>query len=608
MKHWYTTLEVAAFLVLFISAAPSQSPKREMRAVWLATVGGLDWPRSTSSAAQQSSLQAMFDTLRLNRFNTVVFQVRARGNAFYNSAYEPWAGELTGDDSADLGVTPSYDPLQYAITLARQRGMELHAWFNFAIAWKSIVAPMSQDPAKPHVAESHPEWTKTYGGDLWLDPGIPDVRTYLRTVALDLVRNYDIDGIHFDYLRVANTNFPDDDTYNLYKGSFTNKDAWRRENLNSFMREFYDSVAAMKPWVKVGSAPLGVYQPILNAAPSTFYGMAVGQDARQWMLEGKHDYVMPQIYWSFGLQTNDWDFNALLQDWENNRFGRHVYPGLGAYRMSANDGGYPSSEIVRMVDSTRAYASRIGSALGNVYFRYGSLHINGYWNVINSQRYNDPALVPQMPWKDNIVPNPPDSFKIVKNVSTASLSWMPPANPASDGEFARYYVVYQTVTAGIAAPSYSVLNDPTSIYSIGPSSSSVVSLPPSGYTNWYTVTSLDRIWNESQATHWWGVNASGVIVGAETAAAPLLTFVLHQNYPNPFNPVTIINYSLPQGSYVLLRVFDILGRQVKVLQDGVREIGNHQVVFEGTGLPSGVYFYRIEADGHAESRKMMLLR
>lgn len=602
MRRWYGVPEILVLLHMVVAPALAQSPKREMRAVWLATVGGLDWPRSISPAAQQSSLQAMFDTLRLNRFNTVVFQVRARGNAFYNSAYEPWAGELTGDDSANLGVVPDYDPLQYAITLARQRGMELHAWFNFAIAWKNTVAPISQDLTKPHVGESHPEWTKTYGGDLWLDPGIPDVRAYLRDVALDLIRNYDIDGIHFDYIRVANTNFPDDDTF--VNPAYTNdssvagKPAWRRENMNLFMREFYDSVAAIKPWVKVGSAPLGVYQPIPNYAPSTFYGMAMGQDARQWMLEGKHDYVMPQIYWSFGLQTNDWDFQALLVDWENNRYGRHVYPGLGAYRMSANDGGYPSTEIVRMVDSTRAVASRLGGALGNVYFRYGSLHIGGYWNTIVLQRYNDPALVPQMPWKDNVNPSRPDSFKIVKNISTATLSWRTPP-----GEPVRYYVVYQSLTLPMP------FDDPFFIYSITQDTTMTVGpLQPPQYTTYYAVTALDRLNNESHATRVWGVSSGGVVVGVEEQSAPVERFSLSQNYPNPFNPATIISYSVPGQTRIRIRVYDMLGREVQTLQDGTVERGFHQAMFDGTALPSGVYLYRLEAAGFAETRKMLLLR
>lgn len=574
----------------------SQVPlKRELRAAWVATVGGLDWPKSSDPATQFNTLKGIFSTLHNYRFNAVVLQVRARGNTFYNSQFEPWAAELT--DS--LGRTPSFDPLQVAIQEARLLGMELHAWFNFAVVWNSTTAPTSV--GKPHIAATHPEWVKPYGGQLWLDTGIPAVRDWLRMVALDLVRSYDLDAIHFDFLRVANTDFPDDDTFIQYgiPEGYTDKLAWRRDNSNKFMRSFYDSVQIIRSTTKVGSAPIGIHHPI-SGANSSFNGMNLGQDSRQWLKEGKHDYVMPQIYWNIGEQFNpyDPDFHALAVDWQTDRHGRHVYPGLAAYQMASTQSGgkdYPVSDVIAMIDATRS----IGS-LGNVYFRYESLALKNFRDALLSGRYSSRALLPIMPWKDSIPPHRPEKIQVSKFTSNFFISWDQP-EPASDGELPIQYLVYRSRFLPVDT------DDMRNLVYIGTSRSYSDFYPVFG-TDAYAITALDRKHNES-------LRSSTVIVSSDKSVVVALeerdwpsVFNLMQNYPNPFNPSTTISFGLPTEQRVSLRVYDLLGKELRTLVDAVKGAGEHRVLFDATGLPSGIYFYRLVAGEYVETRKMQLIR
>lgn len=605
MRFCYRLFEAACVIclshVLVAQVIPpgilNPPPKRELRAVWLATVDRLDWPKSNDAGTQQSELRNIFDKLRQKNFNAVVFQVRARGNTFYNSSHEPWASELTGK----LGQQPTYDPLQYAIDLSRQYGMELHAWFNFAIVWSGGTAPTSE--GKPHIATEHPEWIKTYTEkstgkqSLWLDPGIPAVRDWLRMVALDLVRNYDIDAVHFDFIRVANTDFPDDDTFQQYgiPSGFTNKDVWRRENMNIFMRSFYDSVQIIKPKVKVGSAPIGIYHPSIAGARSNFNGLALGQDSRRWLSEGKHDYVMPQIYWNIGEQSSpvyDPDFYALLTDWQNESYGRHVYPGLAAYRLDSSSGNYSVADMIAMIDSTRSVTTR-----GNVFFRYGSLTLKNFLDSVFTLRYSYPALLPLMPWKDSIPPNSPKNIAVRRSPNSAFLTWESPA-PAVDGDLARLYVVYRTTSLPINFADIRNVKVVTreNQYIEQP-------LPPPGTTYYYAVTALDPYQNESASTTI--ATVTSIPLAPTTVPA---TFALYQNFPNPFNPATIISFTLPREANVSLRIYDLLGREVAVLVDGVLSAGDHWVQFIANSLPTGVYFYRLTAGEFIETKKMQLIR
>ncbi|HXG38748.1 MAG TPA: family 10 glycosylhydrolase [Bacteroidota bacterium] len=598
MHGWYRLSFLTALLtsVSFSQYLDSRllitPPKREFRGAWIATVDRLDWPPS-DPASQRNALTAILSTLSNYNFNAAVFQVRARGNAFYNSSYEPWAAELTDT----LGKAPSYDPLQYAIDEARRLGLELHAWFNFAIVWNGTTAPTSV--GKTHIASIHPEWVKTYNNQLWLDPGIPAVRDWLRMVALDLVRRYDIDAIHFDYIRIPDANFPDDDSFMQYgiPAGYSDKSRWRRENIDAFMRSFYDSAQIIRPRMKVGSAPIGIYSPIPGAT-STFYGLAVGQDARKWMQEGKHDYVMPQIYWNIGEQTNDPDFFALAVDWQNGSFGRHVYPGLAAYQMSSQSGSrnYPVSDIMAMIDATRS----IGS-LGNVFFRYQSLRLKNFLDSLVNTRYSTVALLPLMPWKDNTPPNRPDSLRVIQFSNSFLFFWVDPA-PASDGDTPVEYLVYRSTSFPVD------ISDMRNVVQKGTTKFYGNAYPETGI-HVYTVTALDRNHNESERSSTVIVSSTGnVLVGVQWPVTAPLAFDLQQNYPNPFNSSTVIQFTMPYETQAVLKVYDLLGREVAVLVDRVLGAGVHQASFDAQSLPSGLYIYRLVAGGQVVAKKMQLVK
>ena len=389
-------------------------PKREVRAVWLTTASGLDWPRSTDRAEQQASLGEIVRRLKSYNFNTIFFQIRSRGDAYYRSAYEPWAENLTGT----LGKDPGWDPLAFLINEAHRAGIEVHAWVNVYKVRANVPVPLT---TPPHISRAHPGWMFNYRGEGWLDPGIPEVGTYLLNVIMDIARKYEIDGINFDYLRYPGREFPDGDSYRRY-GLGIPRDRWRVANLDRFVGVCYDRLTALRPLLKIGSSPLGIY-----GSDTGFVSIAAGeyyQDTRTWLKTGKLDYVAPQVYWDIGGARGDPDYAVLVPDWQRLAGARHVYAGIGAYKTDV------AREIPRQIDVSR----NAGNA-GQSYFRYESLHAAELFGG----RYAMPALIPPMPWKDSSSPPPP--LHIALNEVTANvfnLQWVPPQTVAERSRAARF--------------------------------------------------------------------------------------------------------------------------------------------------------------------------
>jgi len=284
--------------------ASTPPPKQEVRAVWVATAAGLDWPRTQNTREQQEALVTIVQTAKALGLNTLFFQVRARGDAYYRSRYEPWADNLTGT----LGRDPGWDPLRFLLDAAHGAGIEVHAWFNvFKVRGPNPVKPTT--PLHPTLA--FPQWTTELQGEAWLNPGVPAVRTYSLNVALDLVTSYDIDGILFDFVRYPGQDFPDGETYARY-GRGTARDSWRRGNVSLFVKEFYERASALKPMLKIGSAPLGVYDGQAEGLASGSY-QEYFQDAPAWIRSGWQDYLAPQVYWNIGSSPGDPDFAKLAR-------------------------------------------------------------------------------------------------------------------------------------------------------------------------------------------------------------------------------------------------------------------------------------------------------
>ncbi len=383
-------------------AGPAPHPVREFRGVWIATVANIDWPSQPglSSHLQQEELRAMFDRVEALNMNAVVLQVRPAADAMYASDYEPWSWYLTGE----MGLPPSpyYDPLAFAVEEAHRRGLELHAWFNpFRAGHASFDGKFSHN----HIRNQRPDLVVQYGEQFWLDPGMPDAREHSMRVIMDVVKRYDIDGIHLDdyfypYPIQDDLNrevpFPDSLSWRLAesRGIRQYPEEWRRSNINNFVEKLYREVKAAKSWVKVGLSPFGIWRP---GYPSGIKGFdaydKLYADARTWLQKGWVDYFSPQLYWP--IDSDGQSYPKLLDWWkQQNVMGRYVWPGNAIYRIESHK--WSVSEIVDQIELTRAGRSNSG----NVLFSMRTLNKNakGIGEKMKREVYNKPALIPPMPW------------------------------------------------------------------------------------------------------------------------------------------------------------------------------------------------------------------
>lgn len=545
------------FQILFIPFLLSQPSKYELRAVWISCASG-DWPTSTNVAEQQRSLIEIFDILKKNNFNTIFFQTRPRGNVLYRSALEPWAGQLTGI----LGQDPGYDPLEFALEEAHKRGLELHAWFNVAKVWGNDNLP--QNPQ--HVTRAHREWVKQFENEWWIDLGNPDARIYTENVVKELVNEYDIDGIHFDYIRYPSDTFDDWGSFTRWSDGIERAE-WRRNNITTFVRNCYEFIQKEKPWIKVGSAPLGIYQSI-NGAQSSFSGYSgVFQDSRKWLREGIHDYLVPQVYWSIGQQNNpnDPDFEALCYDWVRENYGRHIYIGIGAYR-----------ENIQPEVREQIQISRNSSAHGEAFFRYDNLR-----SILDQcqSAYKFRAILPPMQWKDSIRPNAPRDVTVsVDERSIAIIKWNEPEIP-SDQEEPYRYVVYRSSGKNIDT------RKGENILAILPATQrSFHDETVNGREYSFIVTALDRAGNESAVTS----QPSEIQTLFSRYAKPEQTARLIQNVPNPFAKSTYIGFEIPVRSFVSITLKHSITLQETTVVSETKEAGIHIAGVDLKNLPPGM--------------------
>ncbi len=551
----------------------SQSPKHELRGVWISSAGG-DWPTSTNPAEQRRSLIEIFDRLQKAKFNAVFFQVRPRGNTFYPSAVEPWATQLTGI----LGNDPGYDPLQFAITEARKRGLELHAWFNVSKVWGSEKLPVNSR----HVTRAHRDWVVRFENEWWMDMGIPEARTYTVDLVKELVRNYDIDGIHFDYIRYPSQTFDDWRSFTEWGDGMEQAD-WRRNNITEFVRDVYAFIQSEKPWVKVGSAPLGIYEPI-NGAQSSFNGFSgVYQDSRRWLREKIHDYLAPQVYWTIGEQKspNDPDFSALSADWIREQYGRHVYVGLGAYRPAIRE------ELTEQV-----LVTRVQRASGHAFFRYENI-IPDLSRL--TELYSSPAFVPPMPWKDSIPPNMPKEIIVRTEGSRTMIRWRAP-DSAADNEQPHQFVIYRSPEKEIDTQRAD------RILAILPGTEfSFVDEDQGGKEWFYMVTAVDRSGNESRSVKSAPAETKTILSRYEQ---PGTTVSLSQNSPNPANGRTYISVNLPTRLLMTLSLQHRSADRETVIVHEWRDPGIHVIAVDTGNLPAGTIEYRLKAGDAFLSKTM----
>ena len=397
------------------------APLREFRGAWVASVGNINWPSQPglTTEQQKTELIAILDRAVQLRLNAILLQVRPACDALYKSKFEPWSEYLTGR----MGVAPRpfYDPLAFAVEEAHRRGVELHAWFNpFRARDAKSKSPISAN----HISRTRPQLVKPYGKQLWLDPGEKAVQDYSINVILDVVRRYDIDGVHLDdyfypYKEKdrsgAYRDFPDWASWKRYlaSGGKLSREDWRRENVNTFVQRLYQAIKREKRFVKFGISPFGIWRP---GYPGQIKGLdAYAQlyaDSRKWLMQGWLDYCAPQLYWAINVKEQS--YPVLLRWWaEQNLKGRHLWPGnsLGA----PGDGRNPE-EVLQQVQLTR----KQDGASGNIYWSIKPLldKSGSMAGALLREVYTEPALVPPSPWLDRITPGKPQL--VIRDTSGAS--------------------------------------------------------------------------------------------------------------------------------------------------------------------------------------------
>ncbi|MDR0796370.1 MAG: family 10 glycosylhydrolase [Tannerella sp.] len=418
-------------LILLIANLPvagSDYPKQEIRAVWLTTIFGLDWPRRTVSnkteeIRQKQELCDILDSLRDAHFNTVFVQTRLRGDVIYDSKIEPVSKVFTGY----YGRLPGYDPLQYIIDECHKRGMECHAFFvTFPVGSARVVA----EQGASSVVNRRPELCLQHRNEWYLDPGLPETADYVLSLVKEVVQNYDIDGVQFDYIRYpeAANSFPDQRSYAKYGNGQQIAD-WRRENINRFIGRIHDWVKQEKPWVQVSSSPLGKYRR-LSQYPNigwTAYD-DVFQDPKAWLQAGKQDMIVPMMYY----RQND--FYPFVNNWMEQTTRRSRVVGLGAYRLSASEGNWNLSEIKDQMD----YARKQGVA-GLAFFRTQFVIENekGLYHELKYNFFKYPAQLPPLVWMNDAVPDAPREIVVKRDNNYLKLTWDAPSN--EDYVYTVYY-------------------------------------------------------------------------------------------------------------------------------------------------------------------------
>ncbi len=403
---------------------------REFRGAWIAAVHNIDWPsaRGLSAGAQQAELRAILDKVAALKMNAVVFQVRPQCDALYESAIEPWSSWLTGT----MGRSPGYDPLAYCIRQAHARGIEVHAWFN---PFRALTSN-SQQVAGNHFHRSAPSATRRYGAMTWCDPAHPSSRSRALGAIMDVVRRYDIDGVHLDdYFYpypVGGQKFPDGKS-----------PAQRRAYIDSFVSSLYSSVKGQKPWVRVGISPFGIWRPGVPAgieAGLDSYEQLAG-DSRKWLKNGWVDYLAPQLYWRISPAKQSF---PVLLSWWRQQGNRPVWPGIATARInSSEDPGRPASEITRQIDLTRQIGNNWN---GHIHWSAKSLVTNrGGIATRLANTYTQAAAIPPMPWVNRRAPDPPGvSASVVGN--TTVLRWTAAANTAKIAVQAKTGGTWRTLT------------------------------------------------------------------------------------------------------------------------------------------------------------------
>lgn len=488
MKNFNLRVFLSLFLIVFmVSAGYSQTSKREFRGAWIQCVNGQF--QGMSKDKMQSTLKYQLDELQKDGVNAIIFQVRPECDALYVSDIEPWSRFLTGRQ----GINPGWDPLQWMIDESHKRGMELHAWINPYRAKTKNTFEMANN----HIAIKHPDYVFAYDGQLILNPGMPECRDYICNVVRDIVSRYDVDGLHIDdYFYpypVKGQKIPDADIYNMNNNGISNINDWRRDNVNVFVKQLGETIHEVKPWVKFGVSPFGIYRNKKNDAllGSETNGLQnyddLYADVLMWVNNGWIDYCVPQLYWEIGHKAAD--YKTLIKWWNKYASNRLLFIGEDIERTVKN--ADPDNPKINQMSAKRRLHSEMPNVQGTVLWyakaavdnvgNYGMALRNGYWKY--------PALQPLMPFIDGKSPKKVRSVKAMEIDGKKILFWTAPKGKGWQNEAVKY-VVYKfdaSEKADISKSSNIVAITTDTFYEIADNEGGV-----------YAVTALDRMSNESK--------------------------------------------------------------------------------------------------------------
>ena len=437
-------------------------PKHEVRAVWLTTIGGLDWPHSYSQSArsaekQKQELRTILDQLQQAGINTVLLQTRVRATTIYPSSIEPWDGCLSGIP----GKSPGYDALAFAIDECHKRGMELHAWV--------VTMPVGKwnGPGCTELRRKQPHMLKRIGQEGYMNPESPLTAPYLARMCAEITRNYDIDGIHLDYIR-----YPETWTIKVSRQQ-------GRAYITNIMKQVHDAVKQLKPWVKMSCSPIGKHDDLSRYWSHGWNAYTkVCQEAQNWLRDGLMDELFPMMYF------RDNNFFPFAIDWKEQSHGKIVVPGLGIYFMHPKEKNWPLESITREMEVCRQYG------MGHAFFRskFFTDNVKGIYHF--TERFNrHPALIPAMTWQHNECPEAPANLLIGTTAETTTLSWLAPANCSG-----APYLLYNIY----ASRQYPVdIRDARNLIAVRTITTSHTMKTVEGMH--YAVTAMDRYGNESVA-------------------------------------------------------------------------------------------------------------
>jgi uncharacterized lipoprotein YddW (UPF0748 family) len=479
------------FLILSFAFQTAPASKREFRAAWVHTVGQSKYATMTPSA-MKAYFVSLLDSLQHTGINAILFQVRPEADAWYKSSLEPWSRYITGTQGKD----PGWDPLAFLVDECHQRNMELHAWLNPYRARATNSKPF----APGHIFYKHPDWFIPYGDLTWFDPGNPECRSFIKDVVRDLVRHYDIDAVHMDdYFYpypVEGKEFGDANSFRIYGFAmgFTadRKADWRRENVNLLIRDLHALVHDIKPWVRFGVSPFGIWQnkkkdPEGSETNGFTNYDGLYADVLTWLKKGWVDYNIPQLYWEIGHKAAD--YTTLLHWWAEHSYGIPLYIGQDVVRTLKPDAtGKPQLQRKMQLASSDA---RIG---GNCWWPAYELE-NNVGHVCDSlQRtyYRTPALLPADNAFDQKPPKPVDALRFGKNEAGKSVLTWQAAPAVFEFDQAAYFVVYRFKKGSVPD-----LEDPRNIVAITREPFVEISASPRNKPV-FVVTAVDHCHNESE--------------------------------------------------------------------------------------------------------------